>query len=208
MSDYSLYCFLESGNSYKPALMLELCEADWTAKWVDFFKGGHRAPEYLADNEMGEVPMLVDHSENDLVVNQTGVMLYHLAKKFEKYAPQTYEEEREVMRWILFDNHKLTGSIATYRFLNKFLGKGEEPEAVFMQGRMIQAIKVLNRRLEGRDWIAADRATIADISAIGYLTWPDHYNVTWDDFPNIAAWLERMSNLPNYKTPEQILPTA
>lgn len=208
MTDYTLHCFLESGNSYKPALMLELCGADWKAQWVDFFKGGHRTPEYLAQNSMGEVPLLVDHTEGDLPISQSGVMLYHLAKKFDQFGPKTDQEERDIMRWILFDNHKLTGSVSIYRFLNKFMGKEDSPEAEFMQGRMIQALKTLNRHLDERDWIAADRATIADISIIGYLTWPDHYNVSWDDYPNIKNWLERMAALPNYKTPEQLLPTS
>ncbi len=207
MVDYTLHCFLESGNSFKPALMLQLCQADWQAQWVDFFKGEHRSPEYLAQNAMGEVPMLIDHTEDDLVVNQSGVMLYHLAGKTKQFSPENTAEEREVMRWILFDNHKLTGAIAIYRFLNKFMDKGETPEAVFMQGRMIQAIKVLNRHLEQNDWAATNRPTIADISMMGYLTWPDHFNVDWDDYRNVKAWLERMSNLPHYATPEDLLPT-
>lgn len=208
MTDFTLHCFLESGNSYKPAIMLELCEADWQAQWVNFFKGEHRSPEYLAMNAMGEVPALVDHTHSDIVINQSGVMLYHLAKHFGKFGPETDEENREIMRWILFDNHKLTGNISVYRFLNKFMGKGDTPEAEFMQGRMVQAIKTLNRHLDGRDWTVGSRPTIADISMIGYLYWPDHYNVNWDDYPNVKIWLERIANLPNYKTPEDILPTG
>ena len=57
---------------------------------------------------MGEVPMLIDHTEGDLVLSQSGVMLWHLAKKLGRFGPQNDAEEREIMRWILFDNHKLT----------------------------------------------------------------------------------------------------
>jgi len=167
--DYTLHSFLESGNSYKPALMLELAQADWQAKWVNFFDGEHRSPEYLEKNNMGEVPLLIDHSEDDLPVSQSGVILYHLAEKLGKFGPENAAEEREVMRWILFDNHKLTGYVSVFRFLNKFMGKGDTPEAKFMQGRMINAIKVLNRHLEGRDFAVANRLTIADLSMVGYL---------------------------------------
>jgi len=208
MVDYTLHCFLESGNSYKPALMLQLCGADWQAQWVDFFKGAHRSPEFLAKNELGEVPVLIDHTQGDLAISQSGVMLYHLAKQLGQFGPESDEEEREIMRWILFDNHKLTGYISVYRFLNKFMNKGDTPEAQFMQARMITAIKNLNRHLDGRDFIAADRATIADISSIGYLTWPDHFNVSWNDYPHIKNWLGRMASLPNYATPEELLPTS
>lgn len=208
MVDYTLHSFLESGNSYKPALMLELAQADWQTKWVNFFDGEHRSPEYLAQNSMGEMPLLIDHSEDDLAISQSGVILYHLAEKLGKFGPENAEEEREVMRWILFDNHKLTGYVSVFRFLYKFMGKGDTPEGKFMQGRMINAIKTLNRHLDGRDFAVANRLTIADLSMVGYLYWPDHFAVDWGDFPNIEAWLKRISELPNYKTPEDILPTS
>lgn len=124
MADYTLHCFVESGNAYKAALMLQLTGCDWQAEWVDFFNGAHRTPEYRALNEMGEVPVLVDHGEGDLVLSQTGVILYHLAGKTGMYKPQTPQEEREVLRWILFDNHKLTGYLSIWRFLHRFLNKG------------------------------------------------------------------------------------
>ena len=208
MADFTLHCFLESGNAFKTALMLQLCGANWEARWVNFFEGEHRKPDYLAQNSMGEVPLLIDHTENDLPLSQTGVQLYHLCEKLDQFGPQDKWEDREILRWILFDNHKLTGNIATYRFLNKFMGKGDTPEGEFVKARMIQAIKMLNRHLDGRDWTAADRPTIADISLIGYLTWPDHYGVTWDDYPHIKNWLDRMASLPNYQPPEEILPTS
>ena len=209
MADYTLHCFLESGNSYKPALMLELSGCDWHAEWVDFIKGGaHRSPEFLAMNSMGEVPVLVDHTEGDLVISQSGVMLYHLAKKTGQFAPETPDEEREVMRWILFDNHKLTGMLAPYRFMHKFMGKGETEAAQFCKGRMTSAFKTLNHHLNGRDWVAADRPTIADISMCGYLFWPQHFDTDWADFPHIDAWLKRIAGLSGYKSPEDILPTG
>lgn len=208
MADYTLHCFVESGNAYKPALMLELCGADWEARWVNFFKGEHKSPEYLAQNEMGEVPLLIDHTEGELALSQSGVMLWHLAKKLGKYGPSNEEEERDVLRWILFDNHKLTGNVATYRFLYKFMGKGETPEGEFLKGRMIQGLKVLNRRLEKNDWVALDRASIADISCAGYLFWPDHFGVDWADYPGIQGWLERMKGLDGWKAPEDILPSG
>ena len=208
MTDYTLHCFLESGNSYKPALMLQLCGADWQAKWVNFFQGDHRKPEFLALNSMSEVPLLIDHTENDEPISQSGVMLFHLAKKLGQFGAKNDTEEREIMRWILFDNHKFTGNIATYRFLAKFMGKGDTPEGEFTKGRMITAIKTLNRHLENRDWVAADRATIADISLVGYLFWPDHYGIDWKDYPNIEKWLARIKKLPNFAMPEEILPTS
>ena len=208
MVDYTLHCFLESGNAYKPALMLQLAQADWEAAFVDFMNGANRSPEFRALNELGEVPVLIDHTIGDEVISQSGVMLWHLAKRFSDFGPKDDAEEREIMRWMLWDNHKFTGNLATFRFLNKFMGKGETPEAQFAKARMVEAFKTLNRRLADRDWIATDRVTIADLSVYGYCAWPDHFDTDWADYPNIKAWAERMAALPHYAPPEDILPTS
>lgn len=208
MADYTLHCFVESGNAYKTALMLQLAGADWQPAWVDFFHGGVRTPEFLAINEMGEAPVLVDHTQGDLALSQSGVILYHLAGKTGQFKPETDEEEREVLRWILWDNHKLTSYTATYRFLVRFAGKGDTPEAEFMKGRMMAAIKLFDRHLANRDWVASNRPTIADLSCAGYLFWPDHYGLDWADFPGIARWTARLKTLDNWAPPEALLPSA
>ncbi len=209
MADYTLYCFLESGNAYKPALMLELCQADWKAEWVDFIQAGqHRTPEFRSMNSMAEVPVLIDHTEGDLALSQSGVILIHLAEKAGQFGATNKAEEREILRWLFWDNHKFTGNIAAYRFMTKFMGKGDTETAQNYKARMVSAIKTLNHHLEGREWVAADHPTIADISLAGYCYWPDHFDVTWSDYPNINAWLQRLAALPNYKTPEDILPTG
>jgi glutathione S-transferase len=80
MTEYQLYCFAQSGNAYRAALMLNLIGADWEPVWVDFFgRGEQRTPEYRANvNEMGEVPVLV-HGARKL--SQSGVILTYLAER-------------------------------------------------------------------------------------------------------------------------------
>jgi glutathione S-transferase len=75
--EYQLYCFAQSGNAYRVALMLNLIGADWKPVWVDFFNGAVRVPEFRAGvNEMGEIPVLV---HGDRKLSQSGVCLTYLA---------------------------------------------------------------------------------------------------------------------------------
>ena len=212
MADYTLHCFLQSGNAYKPALMLQLAGADWKAQFVDFMNGANRTPEFQALNEMGEVPVLIDHTEKgadgeDLVLTQSGVMLYHLCERFTDFGPRDRLEDREILRWILWDNHKMTGTLAPYRFMTHFM-KQENAATENYGQRMRGALKTLNQRLSDRDWVATDRCTIADISLAGYLFWPEQSGLDMDRIPNVAAWLERIRALPNYAAPEDILPSS
>ena len=208
MTDYTLHGFVQSGNAYKPALMLQLAGADWKARFVDFMNGANRQPEFLALNEMGEVPVLVDHTQDDdVTITQSGVMLHHLAKRFTDFGPRDAAEEREIWRWILWDNHKMTGTLAPYRFLTHFMRQENAATENYAQ-RMRGALKTLNQRLADRDWVASDRCSIADLSICGYLFWPDEAGLDMDRIPNVAAWLERIRALPNWAAPEDILPAS
>ena len=213
MADYSLHCFVQSGNAYKAALMLELTGASWEPVWVDFFNGATRTPAYRDLNEMGEAPVLIDHTEKgedgrDLVLTQSGLILHHLAEKTQKFAPASRAEQREIMRWILWDNHKLTSYVATYRFLRMFAGKDGSPEAEFLKARALTALKVLEGHLTHRDFVVAQRPTIADISMCGSLYWPSVSGVDGKDHPAIAAWLGRIANLERWAAPDALLPAG
>ncbi|MEO0327582.1 MAG: glutathione S-transferase family protein [Pseudomonadota bacterium] len=209
MADYTLKCFVESGNAYKAALMLQLCNADWQAEWVDFFNGETRGEEYRgAVNSMGEVPVLIDHTHGDDAISQSSVILLHLSDRFGKFVPDNRRDELEMMRWMFFDNHKLTAYTATWRFLSRFMKKDGEPETEFFKGRALGALKIIEQNLQANDWLAANQATLADISACGYLFWPEHVGLTWDEYPGIKAWLARIQDLPQWASPEELLPAS
>ncbi|ANK83337.1 MAG: glutathione S-transferase [Rhizobiales bacterium NRL2] len=206
MAEFELYCFAQSGNSYKAALMLNIAGADWQPQFVDFFNGEHRAPEYLAMNEMGEVPVL---RHGDVVLSQSGVILDYLAEKLGKFGPQDDDERREVLRWMLFDNHKFTSNIATYRFMAFLARVGDPAVHEFLKGRMIQALKVVERRLRDREFLLGDRLTIADFSLLGYLYYPDEFGMEgWPDFPNIRRWTGTVAAMDGFVPPYELMPKA
>ena len=202
MTDYTLHCFAQSGNAYKVALALELAGADWTPVWVDFFKGEARSPEFTAKNIMAEVPVL-DHG--DVQLSQTGVILDYLSETLGRYAPT---DGREALRWILWDNHKLTANMATWRFLSNFAPeKARNPDVIgFLKGRSVAALKVLEAHLAGREWIVGDALSTADLSCIGYMFYTDEYALDWADFPNVSAWRDRIAGLPGWKHPYDLMP--
>jgi glutathione S-transferase len=202
---YELHCFGESGNAYKAALMLALAGADWTPVWVDFFNGAHRSPGYLALNPMGEVPLLVD---GDLTLSQSGVILTHLAERLGRFGGADAAERREILRWLLWDNHKFTATIAFHRFLLNFLPEAQrQPEVIaFHAARQKAALKVLERHLTGRDWVVGAGPTIADLSLCGYLYYPEPFGFERAQWPAIDTWLTRIAALPGWRHPYDLMP--
>ncbi|GAB4360064.1 MAG: glutathione S-transferase [Gammaproteobacteria bacterium] len=203
MSQFTLYCFAQSGNAYKAALMLNLCGADWRAEFVDFFHGATEAPAFKAMNEMGEVPVL---RHGDIVLSQSGGILDYLASHFERYGWNDESERREILRWLLFDNHKLTGYIATLRYLMQFAASPEPAVVAFLEKRSRGALQVLDGHLADRDYVVGGRLTIADLSLCGYLFWPDEFGVDWSEYPAIARWLERIRACPEWEHPYRLMP--
>ena len=203
MAEYTLHCFAQSGNAYKAALALALADADWTPRFVDYFNGETRTPAYRAINVMGEVPVL-EHRGRTLA--QSGVILDYLAERFPALGARNGDERRDILRWILFDNHKLTSYTATYRFMRAFVAQPNADVMAEFRKRAEAAWGVLDTHLSGRAFVVADRATIADLSLCGYLFWPDEIGVEWAAYPGIAAWLDRIRALPRWRAPYDLMP--
>jgi glutathione S-transferase len=208
MSDFQLYCFAQSGNAYRPALMLNLIGAKWEPIWIDFFGSGvQRTPGYREGvNEMGEVPVLV-HGKKKLT--QSGVILTYLSDLTGKFKPQGEDEKLEALRWIIFDNQKVNGFLGPFRFLKNFAKPAGDPAVLaFMKGRFDSALGIVNKRLTGRQFLVSDKPTIADVSMTAYLYYPAEefgFDIA-KDHPAIGAWLERMKALPGWKHPYDLMP--
>jgi len=208
MPEYQLYCFAQSGNAYRAALMLNLIGADWQPTFVDFFKGGEtRTPKYRADvNEMGEVPVLVHGSKK---LSQSGVILTYLAERSGKFRPDGEDEQLEALRWIIFDNQKVNGFLGPYRFLKNFAKPAGDPAVMaFLEGRIDNSLAIVDKRLAARAFVLGDRPTTADISLCAYLYYPaDEFGFDIaHTYVNVGAWLERIKALPGWKHPYELMP--
>lgn len=197
-----LYCFGESGHSYKVALTMELAGYPWQPVFVDYFNGGARSESYRALNPMGEAPVFC---ENGLVLTQSGVILQHLAKQTGQFAGQ---DPHEIQRWLFWDNHKFSGMIGTVRFLKNFLPPEKRPEQViaFLSARLRDSFKVLEQHLTAREWVEGSAPSIADFSCCGYMYYPEPFGFIPADWPAIDAWLKRIRALPGWKHPYDLMP--
>ena len=203
-----LFCMGESGNAYKAALTLELSGLEWEPVFVDFFGGETRSAEFRETvNPMGEVPVLID-TDHDYRLTQSGAIQDYIVHLTGKLTADTPEGRREVLRWVLWDNHKLSSQAGMTRFLMNFLPEDKRPAEVigFMQGRLKAAYATLNDHLEGRDWIVGDGITVADISCCGYLFYPEPFGFDRKDWPNIDRWLANIEGTPGWKHPYDLMP--
>jgi glutathione S-transferase len=209
LPEYRLHCFAQSGNSYKVALALSLCGLDWEPVLVSYFDGATRDSGWRQDvNAMGEVPVL-EHGGRRL--SQSGAILTYLARRTGKFGPANEDEELDILRWMLFDNHKFTSYFATHRFMFALAGKPADPAVLsFLRGRADAALGVADTHLATTPFLVGGRATIADLSLAGYMFYPiaeTGYDLA-ASHPHLHAWRERIAALPGWKPPYDLMPSA
>ena len=204
MSEYRLYCVGESGNCYKAALMLTLCGCGWEPVFVDYFQGATRADPYRQTvNELGELPVLETEGKR---LTQSGVILTWLAERTGKFGGRTEDERLEILRWMLFDNHKFTSYYATLRWMVGLMGNRDPAVVEFLRARVLGAFSIVNKHLETNRFILGDRLTIADLSLIGYHYYDEETTIDRSAFPHLMGWVQRIADLPGWRHPYDLMP--
>jgi len=202
-----LHCFAQSGNCFKVAFALRAMELPYESVYVDYMHGQTRDPAWRADaNIMGEAPVLDD---GPLRLTQSGVILTHLARLSGKFGGRDEREQQEILRWILFDNHKFTSYFATYRFMKAFGASAPDPAVMaFLKSRIDGAHAIVNQHLATRPFLLGEQPTIADFSLSGYVFFP--VEESGIDIaaahPNLGAWMARLRQLKGWGDPYDVLP--
>ena len=201
-----LYCFGESGHSYKAALALQLADLDWTPIFVDFFNGETRSDQYRNQvNEMGEAPVLVD---GDIKLTQSGVIQNYLYNRTGKHGGKDEAEKLVILRWILWDNHTLSSFAGNTRFLINFFPKDKRPQPVidFNLARLKSSYGILENALTDKDFLVGNNISHADMTCCAYLYYPEPFGFERDDWPNIDRWLGNISTIPGWQHPYDLMP--
>src|SRR6185436_3904266 len=200
MPSYRLHYFPESGNSYKLALMLTLCGQKFEPVWTDFGGGVTRTPEWRRDvNPMGEIPVLEVDGER---LTQTAPILLKLAKQFGRFGGETEQEQFELLRWLFWDNHKLTGYMATYRYYRAFTPSPDEHVQKHFRRRLDDFLSILVQHMQNNAFAIGERPTVADIVKMRSLQY-QHDETGYEhtaSHPAIKARLGSMAQLQGWKS--------
>jgi glutathione S-transferase len=205
MTSFTLYGRGESGNTYKAALMLNLCGLPWTPHFVNFFDHASKAEFSSLVNEMGEIPVLEFDGRR---LSQSGVILQFLSDFTGRFGAENDIERLEILRWMLFDNHKFSSYYATLRMMVGLRKSGESEVTKFLRMQAENAFAIVEHHLKGRQFIASNRPTIADISMAGYVYFTEETGIHLESYPQTHAWARRLSALPGWAHPYDLMPRA
>ena len=185
-------------NGYKPVIFLEEAGVPYDLTFVDFAKKEQHAPSYLKLNPNGKIPTIVDRSE-DRAIFESGAILWHLAEKYGKFLPTDPVARSEVLQWLFFQVGHVGPIMGQAMYFQRIAAPNghEEPFSInryVTESRRL--LEVLDKRLEGRDWIAAAQYTIADMATYPWARAFIWAKVSVDGLPNLQAWFDRIDARP------------
>lgn len=204
---YRLHGLAQSGNTFKVAFALRVLQQPCELVFVDFMNAATRSPQWRAElNPMGEIPVLDDGPRR---LTQSGAILTLLARRHGALGGRDDDEQFEVLRWLLFDNHKFTSYFATWRYMKSFAPTPPDPAVrAFLMPRIENCFGIVEQHLAGREFLVGDALTIADLSLSGYLFFPtEESGIDLPGrYPAIARWVQRLREVPGWQDPYEMLP--
>jgi glutathione S-transferase len=170
---------------------------------VDFTKGDHKTPEYLALNPNGAVPTLVD---GDFTLTESrAIMQYFASKKPESgLLPRDERARADVTRWQFWDSSHFSpqlGTLAFQRILKPMMGMGDPDAAKVAEAltNFRRYAAVLDKRLESRRYVVGDSMTLADLTLASSLMYAKQSDAPVAEFANVQAWFGRIADLDAWK---------
>jgi len=195
-------------NGHKVHVMLEECGLEYRAIPVNIGAGDQFAPEFLAISPNNKIPAIVDPDGPDgqpISLFESGAILLYLAAKTGRFLPTDLRARYRVLEWLMFQMGSVGPMLGqTHHF--RLYAPEKLPYAIARYSNEAKRIYgVLDKRLEGREWVASDDYSIADIAIFPWLRSWQNQGIDWADFPHLKRWFDRVAARPAVQRGVEVL---
>jgi glutathione S-transferase len=192
-----VYGDVYSGNCFKVKLALQQLGMAYAWTHIDILKHESRTPEFLAKNPTGKIPLL--EIDDKVYLPESNAILHYLADG-SALLPTDRLEHARVLQWMCFEQYIHEPSVATARYIVRYLGRPAEREEL-LQRKIVDGIKalgIMEQHLASRAFFVAERYSIADIALYAYTHVAHEGGIDLAPFPAIRSWIGRVSSQPGY----------
>ena len=191
-----LYDYGASANCYKVRLLLAQLDRPYERVDADIFAGDTLTEEYAAKNPARATPVL--ELDGGAVLTESNAILFYLAQGT-PFLPTTPLDLALVVRWLVFEQTDVMMTMGGLRF-RLLTGRftRDDADAVRRREAALEALALLDLHLQERDFLVADRYSVADIAVYGYTHVADEAGVELDRFRAVQSWLRRIEEQPRY----------
>ena len=184
-----------TSNGWKPIIFLEEAGIKYDITSIDFAKKEQKAPEYLKLNPNGRIPTIIDRSNNNFVVFESGAILWYLAEKYNKFLPKNSDDKSLTLQWLMFQMANIGPIMGQAMYFQRIAAKlGEQhPFAIKRYVKESRRLmEILNTHLKGRQYLVADEYTVADIATYPWARAYYWAKLSVDGLPYLNAWFDRI----------------
>ena len=184
-----------TSNGWKPIIFLEEAGIKYDITSIDFAKKEQKAPEYLKLNPNGRIPTIIDRSNNNFVVFESGAILWYLAEKYNKFLPKNSDDKSLTLQWLMFQMANIGPIMGQAMYFQRIAAKlGEQhPFAIKRYVKESRRLmEILNTHLKGRQYLVADEYTVADIATYPWARAYYWAKLSVDGLPHLNAWFDRI----------------
>ena len=177
-------------NGRRALVMVEESGLPFTLNQINIQKGDQKTPEYAKINPFRKIPALVDSEGpggKPATVFESVAICFYLAEKCGRFLGSA-SDHPDVLKWSMFHATNVLCTMGS-------LGRIDHPS---FEENALKQLGTMNEHLAGRDWFAAE-FSIADIIPFTRINGVSHERVKVSDFPNVAAWLQRVSDRPGVR---------
>jgi GST-like protein len=188
---------MSSPNVTKVVLMLEECGLDYELRHVAVFNREQFAPEFLRLNPMAKVPVLEDPLLPGQPLAESGAILVWLAEREGRFLPSAAGPRAETMQWLMHQMAMVGPMLGQLNHFTLALEAGSEPYATARyREQAARLYRLLDERLEQRDWLAGGAWSIADMAMHPWAAYLEQHGFAPEAYPSLVAWRERIAARP------------
>jgi GST-like protein len=202
---------LATPNGKKVGIALEELGFPYDAHRISIGDGDQFDPEFVAINPNSKIPALVDPNGpggEPIAIFESGAILLYLAEKAGKLIPEDPRGRIEAIEWLFFQMAGVGPMFGQFGHFFAFAkGKTDTYGEERYKTEVIRLLGVLEARLIGREYLAGEYS-VADIATVpwieGLAFYKAHDAVGYDNFPNVQAWVKRVSERPAYQAGSKV----
>lgn len=180
-------------NPQKIAILLEELGQSYEVRHVDFSTNEQKTSEFQKLNPNGKVPVLIDPDADGFTLVESGAILLYLAEKHGQFLSPDPLEKSETIQWLMWQMAGLGPMFGQFMVFAAAYDNSMPEATGRYQKEIMRLFTLLDDRLAGREYIAADQHSIADMAVWPWITVMLRAQIPMEDFPNIKEWYDRLA---------------
>jgi len=195
-------------NGHKIHIMLEEAGLPYKVIPVDIGAGDQFKPEFLKISPNNKMPAMVDSDGpggKPMALAESGAILFYLATKTGRFLPADERKRWQVMQWVMFQMGHIGPMLGQAHHFLRYAPEKIEYAMNRYRNEANRLYRVLERRLAESPYVACEEYTIADMSIMPWLRFPERQDVKIDDYPSVKRWRDGIAARPAVQRALQVL---